>query len=380
MIRTTRVLCLLLVASGTVSAQAWSPHPSYATKMGGAPAVDWGHSAASRYQFTDGNFRNQALVLNKLSARPRGGITYVPTIGAGRSWQSVVIDIAPTQLSRVSSTYTQNYSSAPTRVFSGSVTWPSLDGEVVNALTTFPVQIPFQTPFVHVGNSDFLIDVQMAGGTLANGQAWGRANYHLDTYKVANTETGYIHYYHDPAAPGCVDSSLPASAGRAFAKMNIQRYADDNSVPASVRNRVLFGSQAKGLPPRHPFVSATSLAVNPLGLPVPGGCERLFVDLNSFVYYSGGSSGTLGEGWTSYGPSGFLYQPFFFGLEVYTQYAWEDTQSRRLMVSAASSSVVPELFYVNTAQPRRVTVYGSLSRAQGDVTRSSWFSPIFKYN
>ena len=101
----------------------------------------------------------------------------------GRSWTNVTLNVASTDTSKMTATFSTNILSTPTTVFNKAVTWKTTSG---NHYTGLPksakwgdvASFPFSKPFFYVGNQDLLFDYTFRSGKLVNGGtitriAWG---------------------------------------------------------------------------------------------------------------------------------------------------------------------------------------------------------------
>ena len=96
------------LAQGTVT----SPK-GYLTTEGDRFSYWLGRYAEGRYQVADGELRNQAMAITRIDFRldNRG---YASTIGTGRTWSRVTVDMAETDVELLSQNWALNATSTPT--------------------------------------------------------------------------------------------------------------------------------------------------------------------------------------------------------------------------------------------------------------------------
>jgi hypothetical protein len=385
MILATAVLALC----GSSIAQSWSPLPKYQSAAGKAYQYYFGRYSNGRWQFADGNFRNTALVVTKVSMRRSSTRTYSDTYRMGRSWTNVNIAISPTDLTSLTSNFSNNQTSTPTQCYSGAMSWPTVPvGLHANSQNVYTIQAPLTTPYINSGSGsdDMLIDYKFRGGTLANNGVWASRTtkwYYTDGYQVTSVISGPQRFFHDTTTAGCVDSAARPLFSRSYTYQWIFRYSSAYRT-TSFRNRLRLYNYTYNVGPSSPFMNVVDLAVNPAGIPFGAGCEKLYLGVTPAALFYPGSASISGFGGQNLMgfPNGLVpFNPAFLGLELYTQSTWDDTVSKQTKLSAASSAKVPALGIESNAQAKRNSVYHfDNASPTGFVNINWWANPIIKYN
>ena len=81
----------VLALCGTSFAQSWSPLPKYASEHGKGYQYYFGRYSNGRFQFADGNFRNSALVVTKVSMRVQNSTAGNKLSGTGNGAASASV-------------------------------------------------------------------------------------------------------------------------------------------------------------------------------------------------------------------------------------------------------------------------------------------------
>lgn len=375
------VFCVLGLTGG-VCAQVWSPLPAFQSKLGGGFQNSFGGAPSARYQFVDGNFRNTVIVLKKISIRAMSEYDTYGIAGSKRSWKNVTLDLGPTDWTKIPSSvavFSLNYTGAPTRCFSSSVTWPELRGRTPKPLTNFPIQFPFSRIYVHAGAGvrDFLADFRMSGGTSPK-----YSSYYTDGYRVPIRVCGTIRRWQASGA-GCIDPNARPRTGQTRARAWISICRHTAASPYSTyRNRVYFSSYTGNVAPRKSFMNVVDFAGIPTGVPVGAPCERLFLRLTpTAVYFPLVADGYGHSPAHDLGlPNGVPFRPALVGIEVFTQSAWNDSRTNALKLTAATSAAVPAVALDGYDAAKRACISGKLQDLNGFVRRHPNTNPIFRYN
>jgi hypothetical protein len=377
----------VLALCGSSIAQSWSPLPAYQSKTGDGYQYAFGQYPLGRYQLVDGNFRNAALVVTKISMRVDDRLSYSVYTGMGRVWQNVNVDIAPAKLASLTGNFSANHMSTPTKCFSGSMVWPTLTGTQKNPLTNYSIQVPLTAPYINTGGGthDLLVDFRMSGGALANNAVWTDRSprpYYTDGYLITSYKFGAQRFWHDSSTAGCADSSTPPPFGRAYTNQYVQRFAATYPSP-SYRNQVRVYNWTNSIGASVPFVNVVDLGIHDAGIPFGAGCERLFLKVSPAALFFPAVSNRWGQGPQNlFGlPLGLVkYDKAWKGLEIFTQSAWNDSRTNAVKLSAASSAIMPDFEFENTSAARRACVYHFSHGSKAWVSLGPGINPIIRYN
>ena len=372
-------LCCVLALAGSVCAQVWSPRAHYADEMGNGGQNVLGSAPLGRYQFVDGNFRNQVFGINGVTMRPHRTNQY-PYAGLGRTWTNVTVDVGVVDMQNLSQTYSTNFLAPPTRSYSGSMSWPTLIGLPVDRSKLAAVTVPFTSSFLHQGAKDFALDFRMQGGVLANKGFWYLQSYATEGYEIRTEAFGIRRNHFDPNSKGCVDLDAAPPFQPAVGIMNLRR-SGLTHWNQPVRGKVFLECYADRLGRSSPYVGVLDFAFNPIGIPVGVGCQRLYAALTPAVRFYAGSTDVSGRARTNFGiPQGLVdYHPSMHRLPVVTQFAWADTRSGQLKLSSAQSTVMPYLIE-SALDARRVCIWGTSLGPWGAATIEPRANPVFQYN
>ena len=144
-----------LSMSGEVSVAAASGQvlpAAYASVMGETNNF-WPHSRANmRYQQV---FLGSELGIDKISGLC---LRHDELFGGRLSSENLTVKLGPTQLdnTNLGNTFDDNYSAAPTEVFSGAVVIPATTGS--GAVDSFDFCIEFTIPYVHPAGSNLIVE------------------------------------------------------------------------------------------------------------------------------------------------------------------------------------------------------------------------------
>jgi hypothetical protein len=378
----------VLAMAGTSFAQSWSPLPKYASEAGKGYQYYFGRYSQGRFQFADGNFRNTALVVTKVSMRiAQNNRYYSDYYRMGRSWSNVKIDISPADLSTFNTNFSNNQTSTPTNCYSGTMSWPTIPvGASPGGLANMPIQAPLTTPYINAGGGtdDMAVDFRFTGGTLANNFNWSSTTtryYYTDGYLITSFASGPQRFFHDPNTNGCVDSMARPLFYRSYTYQYVYRYSATYRT-TSFKNKLRVYNYTYYGAPNKPFVNAVDFLVNTAGVPFGSGCEKLYLAASPAMLLYPGSMSAFGYGGQNL--MGFTnglvpYSPAFLGAEVFCQSTFNDSVTGAVKLSAASSAKVPTLGLQSNAAAKRKCAYSNthLPRYQSDFF---YVNPIIRYN
>ncbi len=111
-----------------------------------------GRHADPRQQFADGDCRGTPITISRVDYRLDLQFYTSTSEGMGRSWTNVTLNLASTDTSKMTATFSANILSTPTTVFNKAVTWKTTSG---NHYTGLPksakwgdvASFPFSKPF-----------------------------------------------------------------------------------------------------------------------------------------------------------------------------------------------------------------------------------------
>ncbi len=158
--------------------------------------VSFGAFAAQRIQFRESGLKGNVRLFKCVGVRR---ISALPLASGGRTWSGVTLDVFDADITNSSTLFTAHYLSTPTRVFSGSVSWPDTTG-ALHAPYAFPAATcwPFTSGFfLYTGVPDIGLEFALSGGRLKNNPNWGTGfrPYHLDAPNpgASQMSTGTVH-------------------------------------------------------------------------------------------------------------------------------------------------------------------------------------------
>ncbi len=343
----TLVLAVVLAIPCETHAQLQSTSPKdFLSKEGEGIAQWFGAYSNGRIMMFDGEHRNSSFQIKEVALR----LDYTQHYGtttAARKWTNVTLDVSPCDLTQLSTTFSQNPTATPNRVFGAAVSWPLGSG----LPATFPapwggatgaLRFPFQKPWSYSGKADICLDFDFNGGTISN-SAWKTEafTYQLDGYvtgtnfslgtpfSLGNGGTG--------SGPGCADSGQ--SNIRGFVVPILTTFGPTYLI-ASKRNMHELRIEVYGTAPSRPVVSAVSLGGSTSGTVFPGvSCNNLYIDPSQPTFYgllTADSSGITFQSFPLY-----PYTPAATGARLWFQAAWNDSNTGLLKLSRAAWNSVP---------------------------------------
>ncbi|MHC4816130.1 MAG: hypothetical protein ACYTFN_23980, partial [Planctomycetota bacterium] len=246
-------------------------------------AYYFGRYANSRFQYAEGELRGKPLSITEVAFR-LDGRNHNTSTAMGRKWTQVTLNVADTDWTKMTSTFTKNALTTPKEVFNAAVAWPSKVGTPFFMPTAFgaPYAFPFKSPHAFSGKTDLLLDFWLSGGTMDNSKAWSGGtshNYYLDGNNDTTTYTSKQTYY--PASipnPRCRDSAI-ASNQQATTYAQLYVYGGTYS-NVSWRDQVRFRQYSYYTAPSARVITAIGFAGNAKGINLGANCNPLFVNLN----------------------------------------------------------------------------------------------------
>ncbi len=328
--------------------------PQYAYLMGIWPDM---HIQQNDDMHSDGKAKLISEIAFRLDNR-----SHTPTTATGRSWTNISVDMSePTSYSSMSTGFTSNVGTSPTRVFDSKWTWPTQSGFPLLQPDVWggaqgQLRFPFTRPWAYSAKGSILADYIFRGGTLANSVAWTSLNsayFYLDGEVIDTTATTSTTQRIPINPPVCNDSAMTFSAG-AFAYGYGNAYSK-SSTTITLRGKLLFNRYSYYTAPDATVVQALGIGGLPNGVNVGAGCNSLYVDFNRPVVLT--TLKTLAP----YGYSGLVgssvdWQNELASLDLWVQAAWLDSNTKRFMLTSATKVTLPSAPPPD-ALPRYKTVY-----------------------
>ena len=365
----------IAVLAHLTTAQTLTSPTGYLSFEGPRRSSQFGTLPSFRAQVVDGEYRGRVLVLKSVGFRQESAP--YSSVNQARSWSSVSLKVADGNFLGMGQTFSANYVSSATTVFSGSVNWPPTP-----VVQTVPQQwqaalsFPFRAGKVFTGNRDILYDWQFSGGRLANNGAWSRMpiEYNLDSYADADQVPATIKKYR--SGNGCRDSKATWTQS-AWSQIVGTAYGPNWSVQ-SWRNKLRFSLQAFRTGPNATVVHALDYAGVPAGVSFPGiSCDKLFLQLTpamSLFFTRASSSGLGSIVYPTGTPNGLVtYQPIFAGFKFWTQATWTDTGTGAMLLTDAVEATLPLL-------PKGRTKHKSVFANAAFATSGSFPRDLYYYN
>lgn len=374
-ILTIITLATALSAQGAVT----TPPGMLSTEGDGYADVAFGNHPASRYVLVDGSWKGTAMTIKGLGLRADDR-THSGNDSVGRSWSSVVVQAyAADHDGHTASTrtFTTMPLTKPSLVFSGSMSWPTLQGRPANQPAAFAYAMPFSVPWIYTGTQDLALDWTFRGGKLQNGGSW-KSNQGMTYY--FDGPGGNAGYANGPtrvfgvhgARMGCYDNRSSLALG-AYTRTLLSSYNarfDRKSYRDTFRVSVASYFTAAN----RPLIMGIGLK-GAAGLSIPGvSCNKIHLDLAK-------QYALLPLGPTS--STGFVSQllmstPFnsqFVGLTMFSQAAWADSSLGTLKLSAGSEASMPDRPALG--HPRRSIWTADITSPTGMVSNEPTHLPLF---
>lgn len=353
---------LLPILSGILASlspgQAGTVPPGYLSTAANQPtdfAWKLGSYQNTRAQISSSGWTKLgARLLSRISFRQDEG--QVSPDSGGRSFRDVELQMAETDMSQLSSYWTQNFLRTPTTVFRGTQSWPDLTqrpSQLPAPWSQGGLAFPFATPWTYSGQRDLLLDLRLEGGTLANGAAWGSSAaaprmYYLDAISnLTQIQAGIRASGLNVQAHSCAQDSGRTGGGITGPGAFFEgvMYAKITGNP-NTDDRFGYRFRVTDFPAQTVVLQALSLGGtlqfgNP-GYPVvPGlGCQNLMVDLSRLLTvqrFTTDRTGAASSGALTLAP----FHPALPGLKLYSQAIWSDTLTSAAKLSRVSETTLP---------------------------------------
>ncbi len=368
-------LPLTLLCSPAIAQHVTSPRGFLDKEANSTTTFSLGDYRDGHYQTADGTHLGAPMTI-KGTAYRLGNYAYTAYNGGGRSWSNVQLRVSECDGAQLSSTFTSNPTTTPTRVFSAAVSWASQLGKPQTFPAAWSMRFPFQAGFAYSGKQHICLDYLFTGGSLSNGKTWSSTRSE-PLYKDAQNYPTYA--YADStrlgdwgANVGCNDRGVSHVYGaEIWSRMTV--YGGDYS--ARLGNTVAFTQSGRYFPGNRPAMTVVGLRSLRQGVSLGGiACNKVHLDLTLPVFFipsfsnSGGSLVTLNLS---------ARNPGMTNVELVTQVLWNDSVTREPLLSNAAVLAVPNS---PPAQPVSLLYhYDPISR-DGWRSASRAYQPVVRYS
>ncbi|MCA8955458.1 MAG: hypothetical protein KDC87_05255 [Planctomycetes bacterium] len=389
----------LLVLAGALPLAAqgslYSP-PSMATLEGQSASYYLGAYNPMRSQICDGEIRGKQATLKEIAFRLDGRNYFSTTTGAGRTYANVAIDLCDGDVVSMGTDYTANRKSTPTRVFSASVTWPTISGFPPKKPDTWggaagDYRFPFSTTWQTQGTADVLSEWSFSGGTLANNSPWLSTyfrEYYFDSYGKPGSDAESTYASIPPVRLNnnsagvtgrCNDSVFGSTTNGSYSMIYGTIYSKWHPNTAW-QNKLVIHSVSYYTAPERPVIHAWGFITNPTGVDLGTGCNKLH--MQGPMMFQRHVVPPLAVSSTAYSGYDYLvldWQPLVSGLKMICQAAWDDSKTNAFNLTQAREMELPASPPVDTIARRgMIYTYGSFA-TQGPYG-DYFYNPGFRYS
>jgi len=373
--------CLVTTASLWAQGTLVSP-PALATVEGNTGAYAFLYYSNARHQHADGELRGKALSLTEVAWR-LDYRNHTTSTTQGRKWTKVTLNLADTDWTKMTSTYTKNQLSTPVEVFNSALALPwSGGGQPFFKPDNFGGKhaVPFKTPYSYSGKQDLLLDWMFLGGTMDNNAAWSTSRsyqYYLDGNNPTTTYTSPRPYY--PAKepnPRCRDSAIASNASaHTYATLQVHGITHSN---LSYRDKAQFSMYSRYTAPNGRIITAIAFGGVPAGLNIGARCNMLYANLNLPWLALGRMANNSGSS-TTYTSPLVAWTAGMRNLQIWVQTAWADSKTNVFSLTRAMRVVMP----ADKPRPRRLVVLYHYDRnrttGSGPYLNNHPWAPITRY-
>ncbi|MCA8954638.1 MAG: hypothetical protein KDC87_01110 [Planctomycetes bacterium] len=336
----------IAVLSSVGLAQTYITSPLGLENQDGSNNASLGGYPSGHYQYFDGDVRGNAMTLKGIAYRHDNLVYNSTSQGQGRSFTNVTLDVSHCDMNSLKSTFTQNPTTTPTRVFNNSVSWPTQSGKPKSLPADFSIGFPFASNWNYSGNADICMDFVFTGGTLANNASWGTSTwsyYYVDGENPsAYNYVKSIEFGYSSTAGGCDDRNSTNTYGAGISS-DIYYYSPTYS-NANYAGNLVFRQTGNYFGPNAVCLTTVGLQSIRQGWDFPGvNCQKSYLDPRFIVLtitQSASNTGSLPQISVG-GTYGIPAPPGISGIEIATQTAWQDTANFRMLLSSAASLIVP---------------------------------------
>jgi len=342
------LLSVLLLLCGHTTAQTHVTSPTGLLGVeGDVESYLFGAYPSARHMLFDGEFLKSTMLVKEVAMRIDFRAS-TSTSSMGRTWSDVRLSVGEGDMDNIVPTFSLNPNGAPTRVFSGSITWPTNIGIPTNLPTKWTKLFPFGTTWHYTDNKDICLDFDFNGGTLANNAAWATSkiyHYFLDAFpSTPFNEAPQTYFGKSGTKGGCIDSagSLPATNF-----LHCTAYGS-NYHDAKYRGKHRLFTFSYFTARARPVVNVVNFVGIPSGFPFTGiTCNLLYLDVRRFLLVNTRLASPTPGAWSGYifpsgTPDGLVpINKAYTGLEIWAQAMFEDTQTKGLKLSRATMIKIP---------------------------------------
>lgn len=391
-------LSVVVLSAASLSAQLTSPPGYLSTEGAGWQGVTtygyayyMGGYADGRFQFMDGDIKqNGTTVLTSIGFR-RDDRTYSSTLGVGRSWTNVHLQLSEGDISQMTRTWTANSTRTPTTVFTGSMSWPTITGASAGSPNPWDpaLRTTFSAPYIYTASGDLLCDWDFSGGTLSNGTTWGTnlRTYYLDGNYVL-TSTTYGRNVYRTNNNNCVDSAITTTTSYASASVQVGLYGPlytSNPAYTNTAQLQVFGYRTA---PGALVLQAIGLSGSSTGVNIGAKCNNLMIDMTKptvIIADTTNNNSSASRTW-QYIRLGTLsaLAPLGTSTPIWSQGAWTDSVTNQFALTACDRCTADFGRKFNSTMPNRKVLYtgsATSTTGSGPYDASRWYAmPITRYN
>lgn len=377
--KTSSLSVIHLALGAALTAQGGTVPPGYDSTEGTDYTYLLGYYQEMHAQITSADLTGKGRkTMKEISFRQDGSVYSSSAID--RSWANVRIDMCESRFASLSTTWTANFLTSPTQVFSAMHSWPSLTAKPAGSPQPWDnggLKFPLSTNYVYTGTNDLLLDMEFSGGVLGNAAPWGPASsngkaYFLDGKTVATTQQGSVYVYGLTTACTFDSNVTPNTTGAGYGYF----VAHADNTPSRQFRYWTFRTY---LPNSTSFIHAlamggTSSTTSPG--PIAGlGCQALQIDLTKLLLTQAFTTGTTGHYRqpTQYAP----FAPAVVGMEIWAQGIWDDTATKQPKLTRTSRCIIPALPPPADFRGKFAYFYNSKSTTSFPPQRS--YVPLFRY-
>lgn len=296
--------------------------------------VHVGAFAAQKIQFRESGLKGTVRVFKSVGVRR---ISALPLGSGGRTWSNVTLDVFNADMKKNSTVFTAQHLTTPTRVFSGSVSWPRTTG-ALQAPYAFPATTswPFTSGFLYTGVPDIGLEFAFSGGVLSSG-SWGTAfrPYHVDAPNPGAFQRSYGTVY---LGGTCKDSKGLGLTSRTLPFMN--NYHKDRG--GRYKDSLQLDLQSHLTGPSTAIIQAIDFFGSIAGVRFAGiTCDNLSLQGSGFLVLFPGVSNPQGfvQNNSAFVPHSAL-APGYIGTKIWGQALWHDTGNGALLLTQPSAHTI----------------------------------------
>lgn len=369
--------------SGLCPAQAFTSPAGYESAEAPAFSVYFGAYNQARFQYADGEIKALGVRVLKSVGYRFDWTQHSASTAAARSWTNVSLKISDCDYDKFGATFASNPIGTVTTVYNAKTDFPGATG-FPGTGSTGPapwdkaLSFPFNALWVAQGTHDVLLDYTFTGGSLNNGGSWGNgfpAWYHLDAEYGTEGKVAPVTFY---GSTNCRDSAH--SSGNAYSRVSCVVYPTTATNPAN-NNMVDLNVYGYRTAPGAALIQTLSLAGSTTSFAFPGAlanCDQVFLDVTKPMLFLPSTAG-MGSAYARTSIGKFGYNPNYVGITMWSQAVWDDSSTRQIGFTRATSATVP-------AQPtrlaRRMVAYNFDPTASSSrpMTTSGVLNPVAYYS